>query len=277
LNLLESRALNDGGALPAIGFGTFPHQGEDSAQTVEYAISIGYRLFDTALSYGNERGVGEGIRRSGVPRDEIIVTSKLPGRYHGLTEARTSVSESLKNLGVDRIDLYLIHWPLPRLARFIDTWKALIAMQAEGLLGSIGVSNFTPQHLSVIIDASGVVPAVNQIEMHPFFAQAALRAVHDELGIVTESWSPLGRGTGLLEEPLVQQLAGRYDVTPAQLVLRWHIQLGVVPIPMSSNPERQRANLDLGGFELSPEAMDQISGLERGRIWGQHPDEYEEF
>ena len=277
MNRLESRALNDGGALPAIGFGTFPHQGEDSAQTVEYAISIGYRLFDTALSYGNERGVGEGIRRSGVPRDEIIVTSKLPGRYHGLTEARTSVSESLKNLGVDRIDLYLIHWPLPRLARFIDTWKALIAMQAEGLLGSIGVSNFTPQHLSVIIDASGVVPAVNQIEMHPFFAQAELRAVHDELGIVTESWSPLGRGTGLLEEPLVQQLAGRYDVTPAQLVLRWHIQLGVVPIPMSSNPERQRANLDLGGFELSPEAMDQISGLERGRIWGQHPDEYEEF
>jgi 2,5-diketo-D-gluconate reductase A len=263
--------------LPAIGFGTFPHQGEDSAQTVEYAISIGYRLFDTALSYGNERGVGEGIRRSGVPRDEIIVTSKLPGRYHDLTKARTSVSESLKNLGVDRIDLYLIHWPLPRLARFVDTWKALIEMQAEGLLGSIGVSNFTPQHLSVIIDATGVVPAVNQIEMHPFFAQAELRAVHDELGIVTESWSPLGRGTGLLEEPLVQQLAGRYDVTPAQLVLRWHIQLGVVPIPMSSNPERQRANLDLGGFELSPEAMDQISGLERGRIWGQHPDEYEEF
>jgi diketogulonate reductase-like aldo/keto reductase len=263
--------------LPAIGFGTFPHQGEDSAQTVEYAISIGYRLFDTALSYGNERGVGEGIRRSGLPRDEIIVMSKLPGRYHGLTEARTSVTESLKNLGVDRIDLYLIHWPLPRLARFVDTWKALIAMQAEGLLGSIGVSNFTPQHLSMIIDATGVVPAVNQIEMHPFFAQAELRAVHDELGIVTESWSPLGRGTGLLEEPPVQQLAGRYDVTPAQLVLRWHIQLGVVPIPMSSNPERQRANLDLGGFELSPEAMDQISGLERGRIWGQHPDEYEEF
>jgi 2,5-diketo-D-gluconate reductase A len=263
--------------LPAIGFGTFPHQGEDSAQTVEYAISIGYRLFDTALSYGNERGVREGIRRSGVPRDEIIVTSKLPGRYHGLTEARTSVSESLKNLGVDRIDLYLIHWPLPRQGRFVDTWKALVEMREEGLLGSIGVSNFTPQHLNEIIDATGAVPAVNQIEMHPFFPQVELRAVHDELGIVTESWSPLGRGTGLLEQPLIQQLAGKYGVTPAQLVLRWHIQLGVVPIPMSSNPERQRANLDLDGFELSPETMDQISGLERGRIWGQDPDEYEEF
>ena len=150
-------------------------------------------------------------------------------------------------------------------------------MQTEGLLGSIGVSNFTPQHLNEIINATGVVPAVNQIEMHPFFSQVELRAVHDELGIVTESWSPLGRGTGLLEEPLIQQLAGKYGVTPARLVLRWHIQVGVVPIPMSSNPERQRANLDLGGFELSRETMDQISGLERGRIWGQDPDEYEEF
>jgi 2,5-diketo-D-gluconate reductase A len=211
--------------LPAVGFGTYPHQGEDSAQTVEYAISIGYRLFDTALSYGNERGVGEGIRRSGVPRDEVIVTSKLPGRYHGLAKARTSVRESVKSLGVNHIDLYLIHWPLPRLGRFVDTWKALVEMQAKGLLGSIGVSNFTPQHLNAIIDATGVVPAVNQIEMHPFFPQVELRAVHDELGIVTESWSPLGRGTGLLEEPLLQQLAGTYGVTPAQLVLRWHFSL----------------------------------------------------
>jgi len=211
--------------LPAVGFGTYPHQGEDSAQTVEYAISIGYRLFDTALSYGNERGVGEGIRRSGVPRDQVIVTSKLPGRYHGLAEARTSVGESVTNLGVNRIDLYLIHWPLPRLGRFVDTWKVLVEMQAEGPLGSIGVSNFTPQHLNAIIDTTGVVPAVNQIEMHPFFPQVELRAVHDELGIVTESWSPLGRGTGLLEEPLLQQLAGTYGVTPAQLVLRWHVQL----------------------------------------------------
>jgi 2,5-diketo-D-gluconate reductase A len=176
---------------------------------------------------------------------------------------------------VDRIDLYLIHWPLPRQGRFVDTWKALAEMREEGLLGSIGVSNFTAQHLNEIIDATGV--AVNQIEMYPFFPQLELRAVHDELGIVTESWSPLGRGTGLLPQPLIQQLARKYGVTPAQLVLRWHIQLGVVPIPMSSNPERQRANLDLGGFELSRETMNQISGLERGRILGQDPDKYEEF
>lgn len=240
-------------------------------------LGIGYRLFDTALSYGNEHGVGEGIRLSGVPRDEVIVTSKLPGRYHGYESARTSVKESLENLGVDRIDLYLIHWPLPRLDTYVDTWKALVEMQDEGLLGSIGVSNFTPEHLNRIIDATGVIPSVNQIELHPYFPQAEQRAVHEELGIVTESWSPLGRASGPLEEPVVREIAAAHGVTPAQAVLRWHTQLGCVPIPMSSNPGRQRENFEVGGFTLSDGEMARISGLERGRIWGQDPDEYEEF
>lgn len=271
--------LNDGVEIPHIGFGTFPHDGEDSAEPTRRAIETGYRLIDTALRYENERSVGEGMRSSAVPRDDLIVTSKLPGRHHGRDEARVAVRESLEHLGLERIDLYLIHWPLPRLDRYVDTWKTLIELRDDGLLGSIGVSNFTPAHLNRLVTETGVVPAVNQIEMHPYFPQVDQRRVHDELGIVTEAWSPLGRGGAILDEPVVLRAADAHGVTPAQVVLRWHVQLGVVPIPKSRNAERQRENLDIESFQLSAEEMSGVTALGRpdGRIQDQDPDVYEEF
>lgn len=271
--------LNDGAEIPNIGFGTYPHEGEDSAEPTRHALELGYRLIDTALRYENEESVGEGIRASGVPRDEIVVTSKVPGRHHGYEGAKEAVRESLQYLGLDRIDLYLIHWPLPRLDKYVDTWRALIDMREDGLLGSIGVSNFTPAHLDRLIDETGVVPAVNQVEMHPYFPQAEQRAYHAEHGIVTEAWSPLGRGAGILDEAPVREAAAAHGVTPAQVVLRWHIQLDTVPIPKSKNPERQRENLDVQGFSLTDAEVDRITALGRpdGRIKGQDPDTHEEF
>lgn len=277
--MTASIRLNDGAEIPKIGFGTFPHEGEDSAEPTRHALEIGYRLIDTALRYENEQSVGEGIRASGVPRDTIVVTSKLPGRHHGYAEARTSVRESLDRLGFDQIDLFLIHWPLPRLDKYVDTWKSLIEMRDKGLLGSIGVSNFTPAHLDRLIAETGVVPAVNQIEMHPYFPQAEQRAYHADHGIVTEAWSPLGRGAGILDEPAVLAAADAHGVTPAQVVLRWHIQLDTVPIPKSKNPDRQRENLDVQGFALTDDEIQRITALGRadGRIKGQDPATHEEF
>ncbi|GAA4663558.1 aldo/keto reductase [Frondihabitans cladoniiphilus] len=274
---LESRTLNDGRSIPAIGFGSFPHHGEDSDEMVTNALDLGYRLIDTAFRYENEKEVGSAVRASRVPRDEIVVTSKLAGRHHGRQEAREGVRLSLANLGLEKIDLFLIHWPLPKQGKYVDTWKTLVELRDEGVLGSIGVSNFTPEHLEKIVDATGVTPAVNQVELHPMFTQEELRKVHAELGIVTEAWSPLGRGTGLLDEKPITEAAEKYGVTTGQIVLRWHVQQGIVPIPMSSSPERRRANLELSGFELSSDEVAAISALDRGRIWGQDPDEHEEF
>ncbi len=268
--------LNDGQPLPGIGFGTYPHHGDDSQVTTAHALEAGYRLLDTALSYGNEAAVGRAVRASGLDRDEIVITTKVPGRHHGYDEAIGSLRESLDNLGLDRVELLLIHWPLPRIDRYVDTWRALIELREQGLTRSIGVSNFTEQHLRRIIDETGVVPAVNQIEMHPYFPQPQLRALHAELGIVTEAWSPIGRG-GLLAEPAVAEIADAQGVSPAQAVLRWHLQLGTVPIPMSANAARQRENLDVAGFTLTDEQLATLSGLEKGRIKDQDPDVYEEF
>jgi diketogulonate reductase-like aldo/keto reductase len=274
---IPTREMNDGRELPVLGFGTFPHAGNDAADAVERALQLGYRLLDTALRYENEAGVGEGIRRSGVPRHEVVVTSKLPGRYHGRDEVRTAVAESLGNLGLECIDLYLIHWPLPRIDRFVDSWRTMIELRDEGVLGSIGVSNFEPEHLRRLIEETGVVPAVNQVELHPFFPQDALLALHRELGIVTEAWSPLGRGGDLLDEPVLAALAEKYGTTTAQVVLRWHLQRGVVPVPMSSNADRQAQNRDVFDFALESEEIVEISALERGRIWEQDPNTHEEF
>ncbi|KAB1653599.1 aldo/keto reductase [Pseudoclavibacter chungangensis] len=268
--------LNDGTELPSIGFGTYPHDGEDSAEPTRVALELGYRLLDTALRYENEEAVGRGVRESDVPRDQIVVTSKVPGRFHGYDEARESFERSNANLGLDTIDLFLIHWPLPKVGKYVDTWRALVDLQREGLVRSIGVSNFTPEHLERIIDATGVVPAVNQVELHPYFPQAELRAFHAEHGIVTQAWSPLGRGE-LLEDERVLAVANAHGVTPAQAILRWHVQIGSVPIPKSRSVERQRANLDVFGFELSDAEIDTLSSLERGRLWDQDPDTHEEF
>ncbi|WP_181781888.1 aldo/keto reductase [Pseudonocardia pini] len=273
---IPSLTMLDGREVPAVGFGTFPHAGDDSRTTAISALDAGYRLLDTALRYENEQGVGRAVREYGLPREEVLVATKLAGRHHGYDETIKGFHESLTNLGLDYVDLYLIHWPLPRLDRYVDSWKAMITLRDEGLVRSIGVSNFTEAHLRRVIDETGVVPVMNQVEMHPYFPQAELRAVHAELGIVTESWSPMGRGE-LLAEPVVTDIAQAHGVTPAQAVLRWHVQLGAVPIPKSERPERQRQNIDLFGFALSADEVAALSALERGRIWGQDPDTHEEF
>lgn len=268
--------LNDGTTIPAIGFGTYPHAGEDSAEPTREALALGYRLLDTAISYDNEGAVGRGIRSSDVPRSEIIVTSKIPGRFHGYDETLTGFDESIARLGLEQLDLLLIHWPLPRLEKYVDTWRALVQLQKDGRVRSIGVSNFTPEHLTKIAEATGVTPAVNQVELHPFFPQAALREFHAEHGIVTEAWSPLGRGE-LLEHPVVAEIAAAHDVSPAQAILRWHVELGSVPIPKSRSTERQAKNLDIFGFQLEQAEVDALTALERGRIWDQDPNTHEEF
>ena len=210
--------LNDGHAIPAIGFGTFPHAGDDSRTTAISALDAGYRLLDTALRYENEPGVGRAVREYDLPRESILVCTKLAGRHHGYNETIKGCHESLTNLGLDYVDLYLIHWPLPRLDKYVDSWKAMIKLRDDGLVRSIGVSNFTEAHLRRIIDATGVVPVMNQVELHPYFPQAALRAVHAELGVITESWSPMGRGE-LLSEPTVTAIASAHGVTPLKLPL----------------------------------------------------------
>jgi len=269
-------SLRDGRAIPAVGFGTFPHAGDDSRTTTISALDAGYRLLDTALRYENEEGVGRAVREYGLPREEILVTTKLAGRHHGYDETIVGLHESLGALGLEYVDLYLIHWPLPRLDRYVDSWRAMIRLRDEGLVRSIGVSNFTEAHLRRLADETGELPVLNQVELHPYFPQAALRAVHAELGIVTESWSPLGRGE-LLDEPAVVGIAEAHGVAPAQAILRWHVQLGAVPIPKSADAGRQRTNIDLFGFTLTDDEMAALSGLERGRLWDQDPDVHEEF
>jgi len=269
-------ALNDGRTLPAIGLGTYPLDDDEAAAAVRGGIEVGYRLIDTAVNYGNETGVGRGIAESGVPRDEITLTTKLPGRDHGHDETLASFEGSRARLGVEYVDLYLIHWPNPRVDKYVDSWRAMIKLRADGLVRSIGVSNFTAEHLDRLDRETGVRPAVNQIELHPYFPQPEMRAVDAYHGVLTQSWSPLGRAKDVLDEDAITAAARAHDVTPAQVVLRWHHQLGAVPIPKSASPQRQRANLDVFGFALTADEMSAVSDLERGRRGGD-PDEHEEF
>ena len=274
---IPTYTLNDGENLPAIGLGTYGLRGDAGIASVEAAIASGYRLLDTALNYENEREVGEGMRRSEVDRGELLVTTKIPGRHHGYDETMASFAESRQNLGVDVVDLYLIHWPLPRVDKYVDTWSAMIDLREQGLVQSIGVSNFTIEHLRRLDDETGVLPSVNQVELHPYFPQTQLREFHASSGIRTESWSPLGKSSELLSEPVIVDLAGAYGVTPVQLVLRWHTQLGSIPIPKSADAERQRENLDIFGFTMTDDELDVLSDLERGRLWGGDPETNEEF
>lgn len=276
---METYTLNDEHTLPVIGFGTYPLRGEAGIVAMTSALEAGYRMLDSAVNYRNEYEVGEALRRSGLPRAEVRTATKVPGRDHGRAKAIASVEASLEVMGLDHVDLALIHWPNPSRRRYVDTWVGLVEARERGLVTSIGVSNFTAEYLQEIIDATGVVPAVNQIELHPRFPQEEMRAAHAELGIRTESWSPLGKRNAPYEEPAVAGAAASHDVTPAQVILRWQLQLGCLPLPKSATPERQRANLDVFGFELTEAEMTAITALGRpdGRLFDGDPRTHEEM
>ncbi len=271
--------LNDGTTLPAIGFGTYPLRGEEGITAMLSALTVGYRLLDSAVNYRNEEEVGEALRRSEVARDDVVVATKVPGRFHGFDDALAAVADSLVRLGVDQVDLVLIHWPNPSVGKYREAWQALVQARERGLTRSIGVSNFTEQHLHEIIADTSVTPVVNQVELHPYFPQAHMRAVHAELGIVTQAWSPLAKNAALLSEPAVVNAARAHDVTPGQVVLRWHHQLGVLPIPMSRSRQHQQDNLAIGGFTLSAQEMADIEDLGRsdGRRFDGDPRTHEEM
>lgn len=271
--------LNDGAHLPEIGFGTYPLRGESGTDAILSALDLGYRLVDTAVNYGNEDAVGRAIARTGVPREDIVVTTKIPGRDHGFDEALASFERSSAALGLETIDLYLIHWPNPSVDRYVETFRAMVRLQAEGRVRSVGVSNFTAEMLTRIADDTGVVPAVNQVEMHPFFPQPELRAFHAEHGIVTEAWSPLGKASSVKGTRPITTAAEAHGVTPAQVILRWHVQFGAVPIPKSGDPGRQRENLDVDGFTLTEDEVEAITALGRrdGRLFGGDPITHEEM
>jgi 2,5-diketo-D-gluconate reductase A len=265
--------LNDGNHIPQLGFGVFQVPAEETAETVGHALETGYRSIDTAAAYGNEEGVRDGLLTSGLDRSDVFITTKLTGDDHGRDRASHAFGESLEKLGGDYIDLYLIHWPIPSKDRYVETWEALCSLRDEGSVRSIGVSNFQIEHLERIIDATGVVPAVNQIELHPRLQQAELRRFHAEHGIVTEAWSPLGKGQ-LLDDPVIEKIASAHDRTPAQVVLRWHIQLGNVVIPKSVTPSRIHENFHLFDFELGEDEIDRLGELDRGERTGPDPDTF---
>lgn len=272
-------SLNDGTSLPAIGFGTYPLKGADGIDAMVSALEAGYRLLDTAVNYGNEEEVGEALRRSGVPREDVAIATKIPGRFHAKSLALESLRDSADRLGVDRLDVALIHWPNPSQDLYPQAWEALVDARREGLVRTVGVSNFTAQHLRRIIDETGVTPAVNQIELHPYFPQQQMRTLHEELGIRTQAWSPMGKRQAPFDAPPVADAAAAHGVAPGQVILRWHVQLGSLPLPKSATPERQRQNLDVFGFELTQAEMAAITALGRedGRLFGGDPDTHEEM
>lgn len=268
---MNAITLNNGVRMPQLGLGVWRMTDDEAEKAVTTAIESGYRSIDTATLYGNEEGVGRALRASGVPREELFVTTKLWNDQQGYDEALRAFDESMRRLGLETLDLYLIHWPAPRRGKYVETWKALEKLYADGRVRAIGVSNFGVDTLERLLAEATVTPAVNQVELHPLFAQRALRGFHAERGIVTEAWSPLGQGKGLLDLPVLAEIGAKYGKTPAQVVLRWHIQLGNVVIPKSVTPSRIRENIDVFDFALSPEDMATINGLDEGRRLGPDP------
>lgn len=275
---VSSHTLNDGTVMPAIGFGTYKLNGAEGVDAIIAATGNGYRLLDSAFNYENEGAVGRAARMSGMARDELLVVSKLPGRRQRFNDAIVTIEESLYRTGLDYLDLYLIHWPNPSRDLYPEAWAALIEARKRGLVRSIGVCNFLPEHIERIVRETGVVPCVNQVEMHPYFPQDEQRKFDATHGIVTQAWSPLGRANKLLQEPLLDAIAKRHGRSIGQVILRWHIQLGAIPIPKAASPERQRANISIFDFALSEQDMAEIAQLARpdGRTFDQNPARYEE-
>jgi 2,5-diketo-D-gluconate reductase A len=257
--------LNDGHTIPQLGLGTWPLDNGQVATAVVHALEAGSRHIDTAVTYGHEDGVGKGLRASGVDRNEVFVTTKLDGQFQGQDRAVAGLEGSLKRMRLDYVDLLLIHWPLPQRDEFISTWKTFERLQAEGKVRSIGVSNFKPAHLERLLAETDVVPAVNQIQLSPAITRAADREFDAKHGIVTESYSPLGgSGASMLQAPILARLGEKYGKTPAQVVLRWHIEQGLVAIPKSGNPERMRLNLEIFDFALNPQDLAELAALDEG-------------
>ncbi|MFZ7944825.1 aldo/keto reductase [Neobacillus sp. 19] len=271
--------LNDGITLPVIGLGTYNLKGNEGVHSILSAIDNGYRLIDSAYNYENEGTVGEAVRRTSVPRKDLKITSKLPGRYHSYDKAVQTMQESLYRANLDYYDVYLIHWPNPIQDRYVEAWQALIDAKKWGLIRSIGVCNFLPEHIERLEQETGVKPSMNQIELHPFFNQASQRKWHEEHKIVTESWSPLVRAREILENDTIQQIADQHNKSISQVILRWHYQLGAISIPKSASPERQLENISIFDFSLDEKEMNILSGLTRpdGRLNNQDPATYEEF
>ncbi|MEU3713272.1 aldo/keto reductase [Streptomyces catenulae] len=263
--------LNNGVTMPQLGFGVWQVPDDEAAATVGHALEAGYRSIDTAAIYGNEEGTGRALAASGIPRDELFVTTKLWNGEQGYDSTLRAFDASLAKLGLEYVDLYLIHWPLPAKDTYIDTYRAFEKIHAEGRARAIGVSNFLPEHLERLIGETSIVPAVNQIELHPYFPQAESRAAHARHHIATEAWSPLGQGKDLLAEPVLGEIAAKHGVTPAQVVLRWHLQLGNVVIPKSVTPSRIAANIDVFGFQLDDADIEAVAGLDNGTRLGPDP------
>jgi diketogulonate reductase-like aldo/keto reductase len=265
--------LNDGEAIPQLGFGVFQVPPEDTAEVATRALLAGYRHIDTAAAYGNEAGVGQAIHAAGLERDDVYITTKCPNAEHGYEQATRALKSSLDRLEMEHVDLYLIHWPVPAHDKYVETWRALIDLREQGLTRSIGVSNFESEHLERVIEETGVVPAVNQIELHPHFQQPGLRREHAERGIVTEAWSPLAQGA-VLGDPVIVEIARAHGKTPAQAVIRWHLQLGNVVIPKSVTPERIVENFDVFDFTLTAREMASIEALDAGERTGADPNTF---
>lgn len=276
---MENLNMLDGQVIPQIGFGTYKLNGTHGVHAIINALKQGYHLLDTAYNYENEGTVGRAIANSHISRDQIMVTSKLPGRYQDYDAALTAIQESIYRLNVECIDLYLIHWPNPKQEKYIEAWKALIAAQKAGLIKSIGVCNFLTEHIERLEKETGILPAVNQIELHPYFNQKAMIQYHNDKGIITQAWSPLGRASEVINDKDIATIAEKYNKTIPQIILKWHVQNGVVPIPKSTSVSRQIQNKDIFDFYLESEDLEKIDALTQqdGRLKGQDPATYEEY
>lgn len=271
--------LHDGYEIPAIGLGTVYLRGEPGVDAITSAIRNGYRLIDSAIRYDNEGAVGEAVRQSGIPREQLFLTSKLRAQYFNYDDALEMIRESLYRANLDYWDLFLLHWPNPKQDKYVEAWRALIQAKNNGWIRSIGVSNFMPEHLDRLIEETGETPVINQIEMHPYFSQVEQRQADKERGIITEAWSPLSRARTVIHDETITELARQKGKTVSQVILRWHVQLGVIPLPRSSSELHQKENLDVFNFELTEGEMKTLNALTKpdGRIDNQDPREYEEY